>query len=440
MEIERQFSRGRRALRISPAWLLALLLTSGTAFAASDLAFYERLLTRGVAHFSEGNYPAAISELRVAAFGLEEVLDEFETANVYLALSATRLHNDSDARVAVMRVIAAQRVQSRYAALALPASLREEFDRLAAALLTAEQGTELHRAAAGSTRPVLNAPAPNSTKPAPVPRADPVPKAPAVETAPETSSKPTQPPAATVTIPRASPVPQPSKPAPVQKTEPLPVPVKPKPSPTPPPAPSPSSTQNSPAVASPPRKASERPSAVPVTTSTQPAHTTPAPPRRPAPTLPPAATPPAVPATVKAKEAPLPQPSTSGTASPTVTQAVDVIRAVAEGQRALDDGDLARARERYRSALEATSITHDAALKVGEGLYRTHDFGGAVRAFQRAGNLFRSEAQSQYYLAVSLFETGRYADAKRELTAALPNIEVTPEVARYRTKIEGFAH
>ena len=111
--------------------------------------------------------------------------------------------------------------------------------------------------------------------------------------------------------------------------------------------------------------------------------------------------------------------------------------ALAGGQRSLDDGDLARARESYQSALESVSLTHEAALKVGEGLYRTHDFAGAVRAFQRAGTFARSEAQAQYYNAVSLFEIGRYREAKRELAAALPSIEVTPEVARYRAKIQG---
>lgn len=111
--------------------------------------------------------------------------------------------------------------------------------------------------------------------------------------------------------------------------------------------------------------------------------------------------------------------------------------AIAEGQRSLDNGDLARARESYRSALESASLSHDAALRVGEGLYRTHDFAGAVRAFQRAGPFARSEAQAQYYHAVSLYEIGRYRDAKRELAAALPFIEATPDVVRYQKKIEG---
>ena len=111
--------------------------------------------------------------------------------------------------------------------------------------------------------------------------------------------------------------------------------------------------------------------------------------------------------------------------------------AVADGQRALDDGDLGRARASYQSALEAVTLTHESALKVGEGLYRTHDFAGAVRAFERAGSFARSEAQFQYDNAVSLYEIGRYRDARRELATALPFIDVTPEVARYRAKIQG---
>ena len=452
MGINPQFQRGRRALRISPVWLQALFFTTGTALAASDLDFYERLLTRGIAHFGEGNYLAATSELRIAAFGLGEVLDEFETAHVYLAISASRLHNDADARGAVMRVIAAQRIQSRYAALELPAPLRQEFDGIAAATLTAVQRNELHRPATGPTRIPPNGPAAASpVTPAPVPKSLPI------EVIAPPQSQPIRPTAPAVVVPRASPMPQPSAPQPIpqrsmpvpqpmpqpmpQRAQPLPtsVPMKPKPSPNPVPVPAPPSTKSSSAATSSTRTMPETRPADAGTRSTQPPRTAPMP-RSVAPALPPAAVPPPVSASVKTKEVPLPQPRPSAPSPRDAGNAIDAIRVVAEGQRALDDGDLARARERYRSALAASSLPHEAALKVGEGLYRTHDFDGAVRAFQRAGTLVRSEAQFQYYLAVSLFEIGKYADAKRELTAALPNIEVTPEVARYRTKIEGFAH
>jgi hypothetical protein len=136
---------------------------------------------------------------------------------------------------------------------------------------------------------------------------------------------------------------------------------------------------------------------------------------------------------------PLSQPAIPApTAAPALAMAAsDIRKAILDGQQALDDGDLGRARELYRPLLEASLLPHDPALQVGEGLYRTHDYAGAVRAFQRAGGFSRSEAQQQYDYAVSLYEIGRYGDAKRELAHALPSLEVTPEVARYRTRIEG---
>src|SRR5204862_71324 len=59
------------------------------------------------------------------------------------------------------------------------------------------------------------------------------------------------------------------------------------------------------------------------------------------------------------------------------------------------------------------------------------------RAFERAAGFRKGEEPYHSYLAVSLYETGRYNAAKRELAAALPYIEVTPDIARYRIKIEG---
>jgi hypothetical protein len=38
---------------------------------------------------------------------------------------------------------------------------------------------------------------------------------------------------------------------------------------------------------------------------------------------------------------------------------------------------------------------------------------------------------------VALYETGQYGTAKRELAAGLSFIEIGPDVARYRAKIEG---
>jgi tetratricopeptide (TPR) repeat protein len=110
---------------------------------------------------------------------------------------------------------------------------------------------------------------------------------------------------------------------------------------------------------------------------------------------------------------------------------------LAEAQRAIDNGDIGRARSIYNALLGGSALPHAAALRLAEGLYRVRDFAGAMRAFQRAGTIVRGEERYHYYYAVALYESGRYADAKRELSAALPYIEVTADITRYRAKIEG---
>ena len=75
-------------------------------------------------------------------------------------------------------------------------------------------------------------------------------------------------------------------------------------------------------------------------------------------------------------------------------------------------------------------------IRIGEGLYRSRDFAPALTAFRRLGTLRPGEEPYRYYIAVALFETGDFAGAKRELTTALPFIEITPDVQRYRVKIE----
>jgi len=71
-----------------------------------------------------------------------------------------------------------------------------------------------------------------------------------------------------------------------------------------------------------------------------------------------------------------------------------------------------------------------------QGLYRLGDYPDAVEAFRNLGTFSRGEEDLRYYKAVSLFETGRYADAKKELACALPYIQITSDVARYRDKIQ----
>src|SRR5262249_7507944 len=105
-------------------------------------------------------------------------------------------------------------------------------------------------------------------------------------------------------------------------------------------------------------------------------------------------------------------------------------------ERAPTAGDLTRARTMYRAIIDSPQLSHAAALRAAEGLYRSRDFGGAIRAFDRAGSIGKGEEQYHWYYAVALYETGRHREAKRELHAALPFIEMTREVERYAALID----
>ena len=131
------------------------------------------------------------------------------------------------------------------------------------------------------------------------------------------------------------------------------------------------------------------------------------------------------------KPAPQPQPP-----PPTPQPARDPAAILADADRALDAGDLGQARAAYASVLALPELPHATLLKTGEGLYRARDFRGTVRAFERIGAFAKGEEPYRYYYAVALYESGRYRDAKRELAAALPFIEATPDVQRARAKIE----
>jgi hypothetical protein len=151
---------------------------------------------------------------------------------------------------------------------------------------------------------------------------------------------------------------------------------------------------------------------------------------------------PVVPAPQPKSPAPVPQPVVPApqppAPAPKMDPAVrDVAASLADAQRAIDSGDVDRARSIYDALSGTPSLSHDAALHVAEGLYRVRDFAGAAKAFARAGAIGHGEEGYHYYYAVALYETGHYGDAKRELAAALPYVTMTPDVARYRAKIEG---
>jgi hypothetical protein len=117
---------------------------------------------------------------------------------------------------------------------------------------------------------------------------------------------------------------------------------------------------------------------------------------------------------------------------------VNVDAQLTAADTAIERDQLAEAARIYHLLLDDPQLTHEQLLHVGEGAYRARDFADSARALERSG--FRGgDEPYRYYYAVALYETGDYTGARRELRAALPYIEVTREVARYRAKIDGAA-
>jgi len=264
-------------LRKSLIWLFALSFSASALLAAADDDFYGDAFRRGVAAFEAGTYEIALTRLRIAAFGAVDDLPRFEAAQAYIAVAAQRLDRPDEARTALRRIAAAERVERHFASLQISDALRSAVTDAAKALLTPPQ-------------------------------------------------------AALLTMPPAQP---------------------------------------------------------------QISATTPTPP-------------------------------------PTTTAVPDPL---AEADRTLASGDVAHARSAYAAILTAPELPHATLLRAGEGLTRTRDFRAAVGAFERAGAFAKGEELYRYYYAVALYESGRYTDTKRELAAALPFIQTTPDVERYRAKI-----
>jgi hypothetical protein len=95
-----------------------------------------------------------------------------------------------------------------------------------------------------------------------------------------------------------------------------------------------------------------------------------------------------------------------------------------------------QARRVYLALLNQANVSRQTIAEAARGLYRLGAFADAVEAFRNLGIFNRGEEDLRYYNAVSLFEIGRYEDAKKELACALPYIQITSDVARYRDKIQ----
>ena len=122
--------------------------------AAATNDFYGTLLQRGIAHVNAGSFEAGARELRIAAFGLVDNIPQFEVAQIYLAIASEKLGREADARHASQRVLAAERIEPRYASLQIDAATHDAFERVVNRMLTSDQVAILH------TRPVT-APVPS---------------------------------------------------------------------------------------------------------------------------------------------------------------------------------------------------------------------------------------------------------------------------------------
>jgi tetratricopeptide (TPR) repeat protein len=133
---------------------------------------------------------------------------------------------------------------------------------------------------------------------------------------------------------------------------------------------------------------------------------------------------------------PEPMPEPQAPAAVSIDSAVvrDALNSLRQAEALADAGELRDANEIYvrLAAGAAREIVAAAAV----GLYRTGAYRDANQAFRRLGALGRGEEDLHYYFAVSSYEAGDYETARRELLCALPYIELTDEVARYRIKIE----
>lgn len=379
--------------------LVVLLAGMSTpAAAATPGEFYLSLLRRGVVSYDANRYPDAAKQLHIAAFGLVDAVEQYQLAQMYLALTHDKLGEMDRAREAARRVIVAERVERRYAAATVPAAVRSAFEVLAGKLLTPAdlamlRGGAIVPAPQTVTRPATVAPQ-TSVPPRTTTTTVPQPTTPS-RTAAQTTVKPPAPQPARPQV--TTPAPQTTTPentAPQTITPPVSAPAKPKPEPP---------------IAKPATK--------PPSTTTAPATVTGG-------------------SQTSGRGGPA-EPARSATPAPRPLSDTEVSARLAAAERALNGANLNEARRGYRELLAAPGLDHDSLVRIAEGLYRSRDFAAALSAFNRVGALRRGEEPYRYYVAVAAYETGDYARAKRELAGALPYIEITADVARYRTRIEG---
>lgn len=114
----------------------------------------------------------------------------------------------------------------------------------------------------------------------------------------------------------------------------------------------------------------------------------------------------------------------------------EYLMALRTAEAAAGNGNVPEAVRIYTGLANSTGAPREVLAEAAVGLYRTGAFREAVQAFRRFGTFARGEEDLRYYHAVALYETGMYVEAQKELACALPFIQVTEDVTRYRIKIE----
>jgi protein O-GlcNAc transferase len=100
---------------------------------------------------------------------------------------------------------------------------------------------------------------------------------------------------------------------------------------------------------------------------------------------------------------------------------------IAEGNRAEDAGDLARACELYRRAVSLAPRLAKAHLNLGVGLEASGDAAGAFAAYEKALAIDPASPAANYNLGKLLYTRGAYGEAERRLKQALEGRAQFPE-------------
>ncbi|HVS33481.1 MAG TPA: hypothetical protein VMS98_18735 [Thermoanaerobaculia bacterium] len=122
-------------------------------------------------------------------------------------------------------------------------------------------------------------------------------------------------------------------------------------------------------------------------------------------------------------------------AMPDLVTRRDYLARLREAEGFVATRQFGRAIDHWSALMRRPGTPRDILAEAATGLYRAGAYRQAVDAFAQFGTFGRGEEDLRYYYAVALFEVGRFDEAGRELSCALPYIEVTNEVERYQAKI-----